>query len=157
MRLTTAPILTALPSGARRPRRMAAAVDRLGPWLTRVVVDGRSYGGDVDFGQDGRVLAFEAEFGAARRVLELGSFEGGMSLALASRPDRDVVAVEGRAFNVAKAQLAADLTGATNVRFLLADLETVPPAYFGRFDSVLCSGLLYHLPPPGQLLDRLAP
>ena len=139
----------------RRSRRVAAAVDRAGPWLTRVVVDGHAYGGEVDFGQDGRVAAFEAEFGDARRVLELGSFEGGMSLALAGRPGREVVAVEGRAFNVAKAKVAAELSGATNVRFLLADLETVPPAYFGRFDAVLCSGLLYHLPRPWELLDRL--
>ena len=152
MRLTTAPILTAR---GRRPRRVAAQVDRAGPWLTRLVVDGRPYGGEVDFAADPRVLAFEAEFGDARRVLELGSFEGGMSLALAARPGREVVAVEGRSFSVAKAQLAAELTGAGNVRFLLADLETVPPAYFGRFDAVLCSGLLYHLPRPWELLDRL--
>ena len=31
----------------------------------------------------------------------------------------------------------------------------MPPAYFGRFDAVLCSGLLYHLPRPWELLDRL--
>ena len=155
MRLPTTPILAGAPMRAQRARRIAAAVDRLGPWLTRVVVDGRAYGGDVDFTADGRVLTFEAEFGDARRVLELGSFEGGMSLALAAKPGRQVVAVEGRAFNVAKAQLAAELTRAGNVRFLLADLETVPPAYFGCFDAVLCSGLLYHLPRPWELLDRL--
>lgn len=142
-------------AGPRHPRRIAAAVERAGPWLTRIVVDGHAYGGHVDFAQDGRVLAFEQEFGAARRVLELGSFEGGMSFALASRPGRRVVAVEGRAFNLARARLARELLGMTNVDFLQADLEVVPPAYFGRFDAVLCSGLLYHLPRPWELLDRL--
>jgi hypothetical protein len=43
------------------------------------------------------------------------------------------------------------------VKFIQADLETTPLSSFGRFDAVLCCGLLYHLSRPWELLDGLKP
>ena len=36
-----------------------------------------------------------------------------------------------------------------------ANLETTKLSSFGKFDAVFCSGLLYHLPQPWELLNQL--
>jgi hypothetical protein len=71
-----------------------------------------------------------------------------------------VVAIEGRAANLRKAELIQRLYGASNVKFVQANLEETKLEQFGHFDAIFCSGLLYHLPEPWKLLaqlPRLAP
>jgi SAM-dependent methyltransferase len=85
-------------------------------------------------------------------VLELGSLEGGHSVELARRGFQ-VVAVEGREENVRRARWICRLfkTGGSVV---CADLEATPLSVFGRFDLIFCSGLLYHLPKPWELVEQ---
>ncbi len=68
----------------------------------------------------------------------------------------EVVAIEGRAFNVEKAKLVQHALGVENIAFLEGDLETFDFQPLGRFDAAYCVGLLYHLPNPWELLTRLA-
>ncbi|HVB26701.1 MAG TPA: class I SAM-dependent methyltransferase, partial [Mycobacteriales bacterium] len=138
----------------RRGRRRAFA--RLEPWYTRFVIDGEVYGGSADLSGDERPHALVEAFPDARRVLELGAQEGGHSFVLAGFPGvEEVVAVEGRPANVARAQLVQRLTGQHKIRFVLANLETDPLQRLGRFDAVFCSGLLYHLPEPWRLIEEI--
>lgn len=81
------------------------------------------------------------------RILDLGCLEGAFSVELASRGAR-VVGVDGREPNIAKARFAADVLDLKTADFRVDDVRKVTPAHYGRFDVVLCLGLLYHLDAP---------
>lgn len=130
-----------------------------GPWVTRFELDGRAYGGDYDPSGDLRLDLFWKSFPDARRVLELGSLEGGHTFQLAARA-AEVVAVESRPSNIRRARYVQRLLGATGIRWVEADVELTDLSPHGAFDAVFCAGVLYHLPEPSKLLDqivRLAP
>jgi len=79
------------------------------------------------------------------RILDLGSLEGHFSLEFASK-GAQVVAIEGREANNAKARAAAASQGLRNVQFVTDDVRNLSRESYGAFDVVLCSGILYHLP-----------
>jgi SAM-dependent methyltransferase len=81
------------------------------------------------------------------RVLDIGSFEGAHSIELALRGCQ-VIGLEGRDTNLAKAKFAQDILGLTNVQFIKDDVRNISTARLGDFDLVLCSGILYHLDVP---------
>ena len=89
------------------------------------------------------------------RVLDLGSLEGGLSLALA-REGWDVTGMEGRAANYEKAELIQAYFGLENLRFEQRDVKTLDRSRDGSFDVILCCGLLYHLDNPFGFLEMLA-
>lgn len=136
------------------------AVDfrRLAPWISKFVINGKTYGGDAfDPGSDDRIDQFFEFFPEPKRILELGSFEGGHTVRLAQGPSvEQVVGIEGRQLNVERATLIRRLLGATNVEFVLANLETADLTSFGDFDTVFCCGILYHLPRPWEILEQIA-
>lgn len=75
---------------------------------------------------------------------------------LAATPGvEQVVAVEGRAANLRKARFLQKLFGISNAEFVEANLEQWDFDSLGTFDAVFCSGLLYHLPAPWDLLRKL--
>ncbi len=69
---------------------------------------------------------------------------------------QEIVAIEGRDFNIEKAELVQSILNASKVRFLQGNLETFDFAPLGQFDAVYCVGVLYHLPRPWELLEKLA-
>jgi SAM-dependent methyltransferase len=77
------------------------------------------------------------------RVLDLACLEGMYALELARR-GADVVAIEGREANLAKARFAAHSLG-VDVDFRLGDVRDLSRDVHGEFDVVLCLGILYHL------------
>jgi SAM-dependent methyltransferase len=138
-------------------RDLAAEFDALGPWVTKFQIDGKGFGGDYDAASDSRVVQFHAAFPDVTSVLELGSFEGGHTASVAQLPGiQRVVALEGRPENVARAEFALDLLGVRNVDVRVVDLETFDLSTLGSFDVVFNCGLLYHLPRPWELLERIA-
>jgi SAM-dependent methyltransferase len=132
-------------------RRLARDFDRQGPWLTRFRVGRQNYGGHFDYSTDIRILDFTARVPPSR-VLELGALEGGQTVELAKRGYR-VTAIEGRPANVLRARWILDVLR-LDADVLEADLNTVRLDEFGRFDAVFCSGLLYHLPRPWELIKQ---
>lgn len=88
------------------------------------------------------------------RILDLGSLEGGLSFELA-REGWDVTGMEGRASNLRKAELIREYFGLDNLHFQLRDVKTLAPERDGRFDAVICCGLLYHLDNPFAFLRTL--
>ncbi len=138
------------------PERLQAGFAARAPWITRFEIGGRVYGGDYDAGHDDRLKCFFRRFPRARRVLELGCLEGGHTFPLAERA-REVVAIDVQASNLDKCRWLGAELGARNVRWVQADLETDEIAELGRFDATYCSGLLYHLQEPWNLLRRVAP
>ncbi|MGZ8867898.1 MAG: class I SAM-dependent methyltransferase [Thermoanaerobaculia bacterium] len=118
-------------------------------------------GGDKGLiGDDPRTLTIKSlirRFVPSRssiRVLDLGSLEGGLSFELA-REGWDVTGIEGRASNLDKAAMVRSYFGLDNLRFELRDVKTLSAERDGRFDAVVCCGLLYHLDNPFAFLRAL--
>ena len=98
--------------------------------------------------------------GSITSALDLGSYEGYHAIQLAEMPGvEQVVGLEGRARNVAKANLVNECLGYEKVRFHVYDLEQIgqaPPPEPGPFDLVFCAGVLYHLSQPWELVKWMS-
>lgn len=88
------------------------------------------------------------------RVLDLGCLEGGLAFEMA-REGAQVLGVEGRTSNYRKCTRIADYFELPNLEFLHADVKDLTPSAQGRFERVICCGLLYHLDMPFTFLRRL--
>lgn len=144
-------------AGDGSPDPLREEFERRGPWISRFVLDGKEYGGRSDAMNDVRLDLFFRSFPDARRILELGSLEGGHTLGLATRPGvESVLGIEARRESVERAEFVKGLYGAENVGFVVANLEETDLSEFGRFDAVFCSGLLYHLPEPWKLVENVS-
>lgn len=135
--------------------QLAAEFDRLAPWIFQFEIGGARYGGEHEIA-DERLEQFWRFAPDSQRILELGSLEGAHTVQLAAQSNvTEVVAIEGRAQNIAKAELVKRSLGVENARFVEANLENVDLTTFGTFDAVFCVGLLYHLPEPWKLIEQL--
>ena len=132
--------------------------ERTGPWQTQIEIGEHRFGGPYPFGQGGRVERFLEWSGDPRRVLELGSLEGGCSIQLASAACvEELVCIEARAESVERARLLLRLFGVEHKAELhVGDLEEDDLSSYGRFDGVFCAGLLYHLTRPWEMVARMA-
>lgn len=81
------------------------------------------------------------------RVLDLACLEGLYAIELALQ-GAQVVGVEGRKANIAKANFAKHLLGLNNLQFFQDDVRNLSKAKYGSFDVVLCLGIFYHLDLP---------
>jgi SAM-dependent methyltransferase len=134
----------------------------LEPWVNGFEYEGVRYTQGSEFGYllsqvpEDRARSFFANFPGARRVLELGALEGADTLAMSRHPGTTVLALEGREDNARRAQFVLEVHGATNAEVRQADVETLDFPALGRFDAVLCAGLLYHVQEPWTLLKNIA-
>ena len=90
------------------------------------------------------------------RILDLACLEGQFAVEFA-RHGAKSVAIEGREANLAKAQLAKEALGLDNFTLHLDDVRNLSPEKYGKFDVVLCLGILYHLNAPDvfDFLERI--
>ena len=126
------------------------------PWVTQFTINGKRYGGRLSFDNDIRIKYFFDMFPNAYSILELGSLEGGHTFQLSKKPGVTVLGIEGRQENIAKANFVKELLHIENARFTCANLEDTLLSDFGTFDAVFCSGLLYHLPKPWDLVWEIS-
>ena len=91
------------------------------------------------------------------RVLDLACLEGLYGIELARR-GAEVVGIEGREANVAKARFAQEALALRNITFVQDDVRNLSVEKYGRFDVVLCLGILYHLDAPDvfQFVERVS-
>ena len=90
-----------------------------------------------------------------RTILELSSFEGAHTLQLGMpEATKRVLGLEGRAENVARSRLVAELLGRGNLEFEPRISRPSTSTRYGRFDAVFCAGLLYHLEKPWRLINQ---
>lgn len=91
------------------------------------------------------------------RVLDLGCLEGLYAIEFALR-GAEVVGIEGREPNVAKANFAKETLGLNRLTFTLDDARGLSKEKYGEFDVTLCLGLLYHLDAPDvfEFVEKLA-
>jgi hypothetical protein len=83
----------------------------------------------------------------ALRVLDLACLEGHYGIEFALQ-GAQVVGIELRDDNLAKAQFARDHLKLDRLTLVKDDVRSIADGRYGIFDVVLCSGILYHLPAP---------
>ncbi len=98
-----------------------------------------------------------------KHVLDLGSNCGYFSAVYAKEGAARVTAVEGRLQHIHQGQLywgANKLLAGSHYEFLHANVDSdrdwQAVSVRGPYDIVLCAGLLYHLPDPYTVLERMA-
>jgi tRNA (mo5U34)-methyltransferase len=137
--------------------RIRADTVRLGPWYQsfnladwlkiEAVHDADSVLGCLD------LLGFPRDF-SGKTVLDVGCNAGYYSFVAKSRGARRVVGIELDRHFVRQAEYLSILLGLA-VQFVHDDVHNVD-ARLGIFDIVICSGLLYHIPDPTNVLARLS-
>ena len=78
------------------------------------------------------------------RVLDLACLEGHYAIEFALH-GATVVGIEGRQVSVDKCNYAKNALGLTKASFVQDDVRNLSVEKYGRFDVVVCSGILYHL------------
>jgi SAM-dependent methyltransferase len=81
------------------------------------------------------------------RILDLACLEGQYAIELALHGAK-VVGIEGRESNIQKAIFAKEILSLTNLEFFQDDVRNLSKEKYGKFDIVLCCGILYHLDAP---------
>ncbi len=79
------------------------------------------------------------------RILDLGCLDGIFSIEFASHGS-STVGVEIRETNIEKAIFCKEILGLDNLEFRHDDVRNISVEAYGRFDAIVCSGILYHLP-----------
>lgn len=131
--------------------------DDRGPWVTKYNVNGKTYGGNYDAQNDKRLEWFFQYFPNVKTIMELGSLEGGHTIALAKHPGvQKVLGIEGRKSNIDKARFVQQVFGIDNTEFIEGNIEKIDLSQWGQFDAVFCVGLLYHLPAPWNLIEQIS-
>ncbi len=139
-----------------RKESLQLAFDFFDVWDTKFTVNGLSTTGKLTHQHTDHIIEkLKGVFPLKnKRVLELGSHEGGHSFLL-SRLGATVVGLEGRVANYVKSCMLKNILDAKGVRFYLEDLRKPDLEKFGMFDFCLCSGLLYHLLNPQDVLQQI--
>jgi len=94
---------------------------------------------------------------AELRILDLACFEGQYAIEFALH-GAQVVGIEGREANIAKARDRATQLELDRVEFVQEDVRNLRRGRYGGFDAVLCLGILYHLDFPDAIrfLERVS-
>ncbi len=90
------------------------------------------------------------------RILDLACLEGHYAVEFALQ-GAQAVGIEGRETNTRKARFLKKALGLSNLEFYTDDVRNLSAEKYGRFDVVLCAGLLYHLDFPDnvRLLEQI--
>jgi len=81
------------------------------------------------------------------RVLDLACLEGHYGIELAMQ-GAEVVGIEFREANLAKARFVKDYLHLDHLTFYQDDVRNLSVEKYGQFDLVICAGILYHLTTP---------
>jgi SAM-dependent methyltransferase len=79
------------------------------------------------------------------RILDLGCLDGMFSIEFALH-GADTIGVEIREANIKKAIFCKEVLDLQNLDFRQEDVRNISIESYGRFDAIVCSGILYHLP-----------
>jgi hypothetical protein len=130
------------------------------PWWFCFENDGETFGGEVprETFRTSKFFQWAQQLDVPlKTIVELGSHEGNHTLQLAAHPGVEkVIGLEGRAENVARAEFVKQVFNVPTIEFHQRNLENFDPSEWPRCDAVFCSGLLYHLPKPWELVPKIA-
>jgi len=87
-----------------------------------------------------------------KTVLELGPFEGQVTLMIMSQRPKKIVGLEARPLNYAKVSVIRSIYNWNNYELVLGDMHLFPQLTQDKFDTIFCAGVLYHSDRPWWLL-----
>jgi hypothetical protein len=90
------------------------------------------------------------------RVLELGPLEAAHTFLLGRLGASEIVAVEANTEAFLKCLIIKEALALTNARFLCGDIVAYLAECDSRFDLIFCSGVLYHMSDPLDLIRLIA-
>jgi SAM-dependent methyltransferase len=79
------------------------------------------------------------------RILDLGCLDGIYSIEFAKH-GANTIGVEIREANIKRAIFCKEALGLRNLEFRQDDVRNINVKSYGKFDAIVCSGILYHLP-----------
>jgi SAM-dependent methyltransferase len=79
------------------------------------------------------------------RILDLGCLDGLFSIEFALH-GAETIGVEIREANIKKAIFCKEVLELNNLEFRQDDVRNISLESYGKFDAIICSGILYHLP-----------
>ncbi|MDC0834411.1 class I SAM-dependent methyltransferase [Geitlerinema sp. CS-897] len=136
--------------------RLKAIVEEFGPWTNHNVrlapnlytMGASPSGAEVKLKRFLQIVSdFCGDDFSNLRVLDLACLEGLYGLELAMQ-GANVVGIEGRESNLAKARFVRETLGLENIKFHCDDVRNLSREKYGSFDIVLCIGIFYHLDAP---------
>jgi SAM-dependent methyltransferase len=144
---------------------MASPLERFGTWMYRFELpDGsvtplhQSFLEDVHKTRAAMIFPLLDQLvpdWSAVRCLDIACNEGFFSFEIAKRGAREVVGFDAHPAVIEKAEYIRSAKQHTNVAFSVFDLEQLGPEWKGRFEVVLCLGIVYHLENPIGCLRRV--
>ena len=90
------------------------------------------------------------------RVLELGPLEGAHTYQLSGLGAESVLAIEASSEAYLKCLIVKELLGIPRCRFLFGDCTKYLNSTPGPFDMIFCSGILYHMQDPFELIQAIS-
>jgi hypothetical protein len=132
-------------------------IERFGPWTAHCIYLGSGVYTFDEPQMDTRLRRFlqiasdiAGEPLEKLRVLDLACLEGSFGIEFALH-GANVLAIEGREANLAKARFAKEVLSLSNFETVLGDVRELDARRHGQFDVVLCLGILYHLDTPDAM------
>jgi len=97
-------------------------------------------------------LHFPPSVRSSIRVADLGCLEGGYTVEIAKQ-GYQVTGFEARTSSYENCEFVRQQLGLPNLSFVREDVKNLEK--YGKFDAILCHGLLYHLDTPASFLKML--
>ena len=98
-------------------------------------------------------LVFRPSERSVTRVADLGCLEGGYTVEIA-REGYQVTGFEARTSSFNNCEFVRQQIGLPNLSFIQEDVKNLEK--YGKFDAILCHGLLYHLDSPSSFLEMIS-
>ena len=148
-------------------------IAKFGPWTaSNIHLDGSLYtigekihGDEIKLRRVLQIVADTTRRPLDRlRLLDLACHEGIYAIEFARHGAR-VLGIEGREAHIKKATFVKEALSLNNMDIVQDDVRNLSEAKYGRFDVVLCLGILYHLDTPdvfkfveriGEVCDDIA-
>lgn len=129
-----------------------------GEWTSRFPAGTEVRAGTTPLFEDPRISWAMSVIGSPKdkTVLELGFLEGGHTYMLSQMGARQIDAIDANTHAYLKALIAKEILGMQNAKFYCGDFTKYLAKRENKYDILLCSGVLYHMTNPVQLLADMA-
>ena len=138
--------------------RFQNAIDALPGWTSAFPHELQLIAGNTPLFADGRIHNALAEYGSIEglRILEVGPLEGMHTHILNQGKPASIDAIEANKSCFLRCLVTKEILNIDRAAFRLGDIQQWLGSCERQYDFALASGVLYHMPDPGEFLRLLA-